>query len=242
MTRGGSHSSGDGPGRAPGELGRRVALRREELGLSREEVAERAGSAPGYLQYVEQHQATPGIGFLLRLAEALEVTVAELTGCTANLPPGLGRAGYRTQLLELDPRECSLLLSTHGVGRVGVTTDDGPAILPVNYLVDGDRIAYRSARGSLLTATAGRTVAFEVDHIDEAMSQGWSVLVVGEVAVVDDPEAARRLDEEARTTPWAGGPRNVWLTITPARVTGRRIHVLGSHAAGDGDHGPGGPG
>ncbi|MFF3733089.1 helix-turn-helix domain-containing protein [Streptomyces sp. NPDC002476] len=237
MMRAESHPSGECPERAPsGELGRRVAMRREQLGLSREQVAERAGAAPGYLQYVEEHQATPGIGFLLRLAEALESTVAELTGCTTDLPPGLGHAGYHTQLLELDPQECHLLLSTHGVGRVGTMTDDGPTILPVNYVVDGEHIAYRSARGSLLTAVAGRTVAFEVDHVDEALSQGWSVLVVGTAAAVDDREAARRLDEHAYTTPWAGGSRNVWLTITPTRVTGRRIRVLDSHAAPGGGH------
>ncbi len=239
MMRGVSHSPDGRPGRAPaGELGRRAALRREELGLSREEVAERAGSAPGYLQYVEEQQSTPGIGFLLRLAEALETTVAELTGCTAELPPGLGRAGYHTRLLELDPRECHRLLSSHGVGRIGVTTDEGPSILPVNYLVDGDRIAYRSAHDSVPTAAAGRSVAFEVDHIDEALSQGWSVLVVGTATAVDDPEAVRRLDALARTTPWAGGPRNVWLTITPERVTGRRIHVLETHASHAGGGAP----
>ncbi|GGT61622.1 hypothetical protein GCM10010207_71560 [Streptomyces atratus] len=226
-----SHSLDSKPDRTPaGDLGRRVVMRREQLGLSREQVAERAGSAPGYIQYVEERQATPGIGFLLRLAQALETTVAELTGSTTELPPGIGRAGYHTQLLELGPQECHRLLSTHGVGRIGVTTDDGPAIVPVNYVVDGDRISYRCAHNTLPATAADHPVAFEVDHIDEALSQGWSVLLVGRAATVTDPEASRRLDELAYTTPWAGGPRNVWLTITPTRVTGRRIRVLKSHA------------
>ncbi|MFB7187371.1 helix-turn-helix domain-containing protein [Streptomyces sp. NPDC056230] len=232
MVHGESHSSDSKPDRAPsGDLGRRVMTRREQLGLSREEVAERAGSAPGYIQYVEKHQATPGIGFLLRLAQALETSLAELTGSTTELPPGIGQAGCHTQLLELGPQECHRLLSTHGVGRIGVTTADGPAILPVNYVVDGDRISYRSAHHTLPATAADHLVAFEVDHIDEALSQGWSVLLVGTAATVSDPEASRRLDELAHTTPWAGGPRNVWLTITPTRVTGRRIRVLKSHAA-----------
>ncbi|MCX5338764.1 helix-turn-helix domain-containing protein [Streptomyces atratus] len=227
-----SHSSDSKPDRTPpGDLGRQVMMRREQLGLSREQVAERAGSALGYIQYVEERQATPGIGFLLRLAQALETTVAELTGSTTELPPGIGRAGYHTQLLELGPQDCRRLLSTHGVGRIGVTRDDGPAILPVNYVVDGDRIAYRTAHNTLPATAADHPVAFEVDHIDEALSQGWSVLLVGTAATITDPEAARRLDELAYTTPWAGGPRNVWLTITPTRMTGRRIHVLKSHPA-----------
>ncbi|WP_406405454.1 helix-turn-helix domain-containing protein [Streptomyces sp. NBC_01643] len=41
---------------APGDVGRRVAARREELGLSRQEVAERSGSATTYIQYLEEHQ------------------------------------------------------------------------------------------------------------------------------------------------------------------------------------------
>ncbi|MFF2409893.1 helix-turn-helix domain-containing protein [Streptomyces sp. NPDC058092] len=232
MVHGESHSSDSKPDAfPPGDLGRRVLMRREQLGLSREEVAERAGSAPGYVQYVEEQQATPGIGFLLRLAQALETTVAELTGSTTELPPGIGRAGYHTQLLELGPQECRRLLSTHGVGRIGVTTDDGPAILPVNYVVDGDRISYRCAPDTLPATAADHPVAFEVDHIDEALSQGWSVLLAGTAATVTDPEASRRLDELAYTTPWAGGPRKVWMTITPTRMTGRRIRVLDSHAA-----------
>jgi hypothetical protein len=47
-----------------------------------------------------------------------------------------------------------------------------------------------------------------VDHIDEALSQGWSVLLLGTAAAVTDPEDDRRLDELAYTTPWAGGRRN----------------------------------
>ncbi|MEV0494408.1 helix-turn-helix domain-containing protein [Streptomyces atratus] len=228
------------PDRASGDLGRRVLTRREQLGLSRQAVAERAGSAPGYIQYVEERQATPGIGFLLRLAQALETTVAELIGSTTELPPAIGRAGYRTELLELSPQECRRLLSTHGVGRIGVTTDNGPAILPVNYVMDGDRVAYRSAHNTVPATAADLPVAFEVDHIDEALSQGWSVLMVGTAAAVTDPEAAHRLDELAYTTPWAGDRQDVWLTITPTRMTGRRIHVLQPHApqAGDGPRDP----
>ncbi|MFB7917138.1 helix-turn-helix domain-containing protein [Streptomyces sp. NPDC056061] len=240
MVREEGRFSEGGPQCAPsGDLGRHISARREQLGLSRQQVAELTGSAPGYIQYIEEQQATPGIGFLLRMAEALKTTVAELTGGTTELPPGIGRAGYHTQLLEIGTQECRRLLSTHGVGRVGVTTDAGPAILPVNYVVDGERIAYRSAPGSLPTGVAGQPAAFEVDHIDEALSEGWSVLLVGPAAVVENAETARRLDSLAYTTPWAGQPRTVWMTITPTRVTGRRIRVLRSHAApGDGDSAP----
>ncbi|MEU1279216.1 pyridoxamine 5'-phosphate oxidase family protein [Streptomyces sp. NPDC005805] len=220
--------SGAGRGRLGGDIGRRVGARRRELGLSREEVATRAGSAPGYIQYLEENPAAPGMGFLLRLADALETTVTALTGSGADLPEGLGRAGYHPELVELDAPECWDLLGTHGVGRVAVTTPDGPAILPVNYVVSEGEVAFRTSPGALPGRAAGGEVAFEVDHIDEAFSQGWSVLVVGDARTVADGDAVRRLDELAYSAPWAGGDRELWIAVAPERVTGRRILVRGA--------------
>ena len=55
--------------RALGDLGRRLAARRTELGLTRAETAAQARMAPGYLQYLEEYPgAAPGSGVLLRLA------------------------------------------------------------------------------------------------------------------------------------------------------------------------------
>ena len=66
-------------------------------------------------------------------------------------------------------------------------------------------------------------VAFEDDHLDEARSQGWSVLAVGPASVVTDPDAMRALARRAHTTPWAGGEREMWVSIRPTTPTGRRI-------------------
>ncbi|WP_246144835.1 helix-turn-helix domain-containing protein [Actinacidiphila oryziradicis] len=214
------------PVRTMGDIGRRIALRRQQLGLTREEVAARAGTAPAYLQYVEDKPAAaPGTGFLLMLANALETTVAELRGGGADLPPGVGRAAYHPELLELDPQECRARLSTHGVGRVAVSTPHGPAIVPVNYAVVDGAVVFRTAPDAAPALAAGTEAAFEVDHIDEALSQGWSVLVVGRAEHVTDPAAIQHLADEARTGPWAGGDRELWVRIAPERITGRRIQV-----------------
>ncbi|MCP9947000.1 pyridoxamine 5'-phosphate oxidase family protein [Streptomyces somaliensis] len=214
-----------GPEHHRGDIGRRVAARREQLGLSREDVALRAGSAPGYLQYLEEQAAVPGMGFLLRLADALETTVGALTGCNADLPPGVGHAVHHPELVELDPDECWSLLGTHGVGRVAVTTHEGPAILPVNYVAGDGEVAFRTSPESLPGKAAGGEVAFEADHIDEAFSRGWSVLLVGSARTVTEPGEARALTERAFTAPWAGAERDLWIAISPSRVTGRRIRV-----------------
>lgn len=217
------------PGRS--DLGRRVALRRQQLGLTREQVAARAGAAPGYLQYVEEGTAVSDIGFLLSLADALETSVAELIGGTGELPAGLGKAGRHPEVLELSEDDCREKLSTHGVGRVAVTVVGAPAIFPVNYTVAGDLVAYRTAPEAGPAAAAGHEVALEVDHIDEAFSQGWSVLVVGTAHLVTDAAEARALEESACTTPWAGGEREQWIAIRPARITGRRIRVQGARGS-----------
>src|SRR5689334_22052230 len=95
-------ASGTVEGHPAGNLGRRIALRREELGLSREEAANRAGMASSYLQYLEeQPTAAPGVSTLLRLAGALETTALELTGGDVELPPGLGQAGRHPTFAEL---------------------------------------------------------------------------------------------------------------------------------------------
>ncbi|MCQ4080628.1 pyridoxamine 5'-phosphate oxidase family protein [Streptomyces sp. RB6PN25] len=209
----------------PGDIGRRVAERRRKLGLSRGETAERAGMAANYLRYVEEQPADSDMGALLRLAGALDTTVSELLGGGVDLPPGTGRAGYHPQLVEMDREECRARLTTHGVGRVAVTTAAGPAILPVNYSVIDGAIVFRTAPDAAPAVAATREVAFEVDHVDEALSQGWSVLVIGEAEQVSDPESVRRLHEQAYSKPWAGGERDVWIRINPLKVTGRRIRV-----------------
>ncbi|WP_433570159.1 pyridoxamine 5'-phosphate oxidase family protein [Streptomyces sp. CA-251247] len=68
------------------------------------------------------------------------------------------------------------------------------------------------------------TMPFEVDHIDDVMSEGWSVLAVGTARAVTAPHAVRRLNELAHSAPWAGGgDRTLWVALAPRRITGRRI-------------------
>jgi nitroimidazol reductase NimA-like FMN-containing flavoprotein (pyridoxamine 5'-phosphate oxidase superfamily) len=179
--------------------------------------------APNYLAYLEERPADPSLATLISLAAALGTSAAALRGAGVDLPPGQGQALAHPQLRDLSDDECRALLSTHGVGRIAVSTPDGPAVVPVNYDVIDDAIAFRTAPESVPAAAVEGEVAFEVDHVDEAMSQGWSVLVVGTALSVTEPEAVRRLADHAHTEPWAGGDRRMWVSIRPERITGRRI-------------------
>ncbi|NBE50274.1 helix-turn-helix domain-containing protein [Streptomyces boluensis] len=212
------------------DLGRRVAARRTELGLSAEEVAARTGSTPGYIERLEEQLPMPGTAFLVRLANGLETTVQDLMGYVSDLPAGSGRSGVHTWMDEVDEAECWALLSDHGVGRVAVTGRDGPEIFPVNYQVVNGKILMLTAADAPLAraAEAGETIAFEEDCADQAFSQGWSVLVGGPARTVQDRAAAEEFRRSVHSTPWAGGDRDTVVLLTPRRVTGRRVLVEGA--------------
>lgn len=217
-------ASAPGKGHPTGDLGRRIALRRHELGLSREKTENGAGMASSYVQYLEeQPTATPSAASLLRLAGALETTIRELAGGDIDLPPGLGQAGRHPNFTDLSPQECRDLLATHGVGRLAVSIGSGPVIVPVNYSLVEGAVAFRTKPDAAPARAVGSQVAFEVDHIDTALSQSWSVLVRGDARAVTDPAAVRRLEEHSHSAPWVGGPRELWIRIAPLSVTGRRI-------------------
>ncbi|WP_084965793.1 helix-turn-helix domain-containing protein [Thermoactinospora rubra] len=213
------------------DLGRRLVAHRERLGLTPEQVAERAEMDPGYLRYLEANPATPPVETLDRLAKALETTVDNLLGGGRERPPGPGPAMAAPHLHELDRDECLRLIGPGGVGRVAFGGPGGPVVFPVNYTVHEGGIVFRTRYGGameeqLRTGLRGVDViiAFQVDRIDEARREGWSVLVQGPAHLVPEEEAASVAGVEV--TPWAGGERDLYIRITPGRVTGRRISSL----------------
>ncbi|GAA3310718.1 hypothetical protein GCM10020295_78530 [Streptomyces cinereospinus] len=149
--------------------------------------------------------------------------MTELSGGNVDLPPGPGRAARHRRFAELSVTECRTLIGTHGVGRVAVPTSAGPAIVPVNYSVVDGKIVFRTAPGTTPWQARENLIAFEVDRIDDGLSQGWSVLLRGHAEVVTEPEEVRRLEERAYSMPWVGGRRDVWVRIDPVGMTGRRI-------------------
>jgi transcriptional regulator with XRE-family HTH domain len=72
----------------PGDLGRRIAARRRQLGWTRAELAARAGLSVPYLTYLETRPAAPTMTCLIELADALETTAEALLGAR----PGQGTA------------------------------------------------------------------------------------------------------------------------------------------------------
>ncbi len=212
-------------GEGAGDLGRRVRERRLELGLTVEEVARRAGMEPGYLEYLESNVASATSLMLLRLAGALETTSALLVGGGLERPPGRSPAAASPVLEELEAEECRRLLEQGGVGRVVFTDDRGPVALPVNFrLLDGE-VVFRTANDGVVARAVGRRdtpIGFEVDHVDDALAEGWSVLIRGRARPLGD---AHDLAGLAGLEPWTGGERSLYVRVAASELTGRRIRA-----------------
>jgi nitroimidazol reductase NimA-like FMN-containing flavoprotein (pyridoxamine 5'-phosphate oxidase superfamily) len=139
---------------------------------------------------------------------------------------------------ELTKSECFALLSGERLGRLAVVDDQGPVVLPVNFVLDRHMVVFRTDEGTKLDAAArGSRVAFEIDGTDEVARTGWSVLVRGEAIEVTDPAELARL-RRLRLSPWAPGAKARYVRILPAKLTGRRIWAPGGPSHRDTNQSP----
>lgn len=127
-------------------------------------------------------------------------------------------------MIELDEKECLRLISPGGIGRVAFGGMHGPTVLPVNYRMQDGAIVFRTRYGGVMedelrTGLEGVDIkiGFQVDSIDAALHEGWSVLVQGPAHLVPQGEL------DADVQPWADGSRELFITIVPHQITGRRI-------------------
>jgi nitroimidazol reductase NimA-like FMN-containing flavoprotein (pyridoxamine 5'-phosphate oxidase superfamily) len=130
---------------------------------------------------------------------------------------------------ELDEAECMRLVSQGVIGRLAFVGRYDLTVFPVNYRLVGGAILFRTVQDGLTgedlrtgIARAEYKVAFEVDDLDEATREGWSVLIQGPAHYLDsDAEQAAGL--AAGLESWPSGEKDHFVRITPVRVIGRRI-------------------
>jgi uncharacterized protein len=128
---------------------------------------------------------------------------------------------------DLEENACLELLREHHFGRVAFVeqADRPPVITPVNYLMHGEAVVFRTDPDSRLGgALRSATAAFEIDGVDERDRTGWSVVVVGRAEKVVDPEELNEL-RQTPLLPWAPGDRSQYVRIVPELMTGRCISV-----------------
>ena len=122
--------------------------------------------------------------------------------------------------------ECWRLVGEAEVGRLAVAVAGEPEIFPVNFVVDGRAVLFRTAEGTKLAAlTVSSRVAFEVDGYLPDSGEAWSVVLKGDAERLDhfpDIYAAEQLP----IFPWQAAPKQWFVRVLPARVTGRRFTIV----------------
>jgi pyridoxamine 5'-phosphate oxidase-like protein len=122
-------------------------------------------------------------------------------------------------------REESLrLLGSVPMGRVVFTANALPSVRPVNHVIAGGLIVFRTHKGAAIAQVTrvpdplGVVVAFEADRIDPVTHRGWSVIVTGYAVLIDDPlEVAWFADLPAA---WLDEPMAYLVSIMPELVDG----------------------
>ena len=93
----------------------------------------------------------------------------------------------------------------------------------MNYAWHENCVIFRTAAdGPLSDLDRPTDVAFEIDEVDQVRRQGWSVVVHGQAHAVAEPDRLIQMRTVA-DVPWAGGRRNLFIQITPTRVSGREV-------------------
>jgi len=122
--------------------------------------------------------------------------------------------------------ECLQLLALAAkedhVGRLAVSEQQAPLVLPLNFTFHDGLILVRIGPGQLSELAPGALVAFEVDRVDP--DHAWSVLVRGLATPLrpgDDLPGAGVMPQ-----PWVPEPGEQVLFIRPDLVTGRRFRLV----------------
>jgi nitroimidazol reductase NimA-like FMN-containing flavoprotein (pyridoxamine 5'-phosphate oxidase superfamily) len=124
----------------------------------------------------------------------------------------------------ISPARCEELLQSQSVGRVAWQAADGPQILPVTYAWHEGTIIFRTSPYGVLSELIRPTeVALEIDEIDQNNHRGWSVVVQGRAQGVAEPDQLARMWTAGCVVPWASGIRNVFIQVTPHKVSGRVV-------------------
>jgi nitroimidazol reductase NimA-like FMN-containing flavoprotein (pyridoxamine 5'-phosphate oxidase superfamily) len=124
---------------------------------------------------------------------------------------------------EIGTEECWRLLRSRSVGRLGTCYGSVPDIFPVNFVVAGDDIVFRTEAGTKLAgATMMPTAVFEVDDVDENRRVAWSVVVHGRAREVERYDEILQAEELPLET-WAPGGKGRWVRLHVADIAGRRV-------------------
>ena len=128
----------------------------------------------------------------------------------------------------LTESECFQHLSQVSLGRIAISIDALPVILPVHFVLSNESVIFPTVAGSKVdTATTGTVVAFQADEQDPFSGDYWSVLLQGMASAAGDSPR----DDEDGALPLGSRPdvqRKLHMVrIEATVVSGRRFRVAG---------------
>ncbi|MDR0488903.1 MAG: pyridoxamine 5'-phosphate oxidase family protein [Propionibacteriaceae bacterium] len=113
------------------------------------------------------------------------------------------------------------LLAGERLGRLAVLADAGIEIFPINYVVQGETLVFRTADGTKLSALTNHAeVTFEIDQWDEMT--GHSVVVRGVAAPITDEEEITQV-EHLGLKPWVPTVKTTFVRIDVTELSARKF-------------------
>lgn len=108
-------------------------------------------------------------------------------------------------------------------GRIVLHRTGALEIFPVNFVVDGEQIYFRTAEGSkLFTLNLNHDVLFEADGVDGGTA--WSVVVRGTAELLEKAGDVAHA-ETLGLKPWAPTQKYNWVRVNAEEITGREFEI-----------------
>lgn len=128
-------------------------------------------------------------------------------------------------VVNLTDQECWERLRTQDLGRLVTRVGDVLDIFPVNYVVDGESVLFRTAQGSkLFELTVRDEVLFEVD--DHTENDAWSVIVRGRAHALRTSAEVERADGLG-LAPWIPTLKYTYVRVEATSLSGRAFERSG---------------
>lgn len=161
------------------QVGDRVRAARKIYGMSRRVLSEVSGVSPRYLAQLEAGEGNISIGLLLRVAEALQVSMEALVS-----------------QVEMTPE-------AHRIGQAFASADEGTQTR-VREILDGDTkqagrlclIGLRGAGKSTLGAAAAKALNVPFIELNSAIEAAGG-MPIAEIMALYGPEGYRQLEKDA---------------------------------------------
>jgi len=119
--------------------------------------------------------------------------------------------------------ECWALLRQTAVGRISVNGVDDIEVFPVNFLVDGGSVVFRTAPGTKLAMIEdGTRGTFEADEVADDGGLVWCVVLKSPVRPISGHDAiVATFGMDVAT--WREDAAPIYVRMRPDLISGRRF-------------------